>query len=58
MYASTTLRLALLGDSIAYGTGAARTADTLAPRLAADLAAATRVFAVPGSVSADVAPHA
>ncbi|HEV2087662.1 MAG TPA: SGNH/GDSL hydrolase family protein [Cryptosporangiaceae bacterium] len=55
-----TLRLALLGDSIGYGIGAARTDDTLAPRLAADLArygrpSQTRVFAMPGARSADLA---
>lgn len=55
-----TLRLALLGDSIAFGVGAARTAETLAPRLAAELAAAgmpaqTHVFAVPGARSTDLA---
>ena len=54
------LRLALLGDSIAYGTGAARRADTLAPRLAAALAAAGvpaehAVFAVPGARTAGLA---
>jgi lysophospholipase L1-like esterase len=54
------LRLAVLGDSIAYGQGAARTADTPGPRLVAALAAAGieaehRVFAVPGAVSADLA---
>jgi lysophospholipase L1-like esterase len=56
----STLRLAVLGDSIAYGTGAARAADTLGPRLvaaleAADVPAEYRVFAVPGAVSADLA---
>jgi lysophospholipase L1-like esterase len=55
-----TLRLALLGDSIASGTGADRSSDTLAPRLAADLAAAgmpaqARVHAVPGARSSDLA---
>ncbi len=55
----STLRLAVLGDSIAYGTGAARAADTLGPRLvaaleAADVPAEYRVFAVPGAVSADL----
>jgi lysophospholipase L1-like esterase len=50
------LRLAVFGDSIAYGQGAARPADTLAARLAADLTAAgtpteTRVYAVPGARS-------
>jgi lysophospholipase L1-like esterase len=54
-----TLRLAVLGDSIAYGTGASRTGDTLAPRLVAELAAAGipaegRLFAVPGAQSADL----
>jgi lysophospholipase L1-like esterase len=55
----STLRLAVLGDSIAYGTGATRAADTLGPRLVAALGAAGiqaehRVFAVPGAVSADL----
>jgi lysophospholipase L1-like esterase len=55
-----TVRLAVLGDSIGYGIGAATTVDTLAPRLAADLAArgvATRtsVFASPGARSAGLA---
>ncbi|WP_459645483.1 SGNH/GDSL hydrolase family protein [Kineococcus sp. NUM-3379] len=50
------LRLALLGDSLAAGTGASRAADTLAPRLAAALSASglpaeARVFAVPGARS-------
>jgi lysophospholipase L1-like esterase len=54
------LRLAVLGDSIAHGTGATRVADTLGPRLVAALEAAGvrvehRVFAVPGAVSADLA---
>ena len=54
-----TLRLAVLGDSIGFGIGATRTADTLAPRLAAALLAAglpadARVFAVPGARSADL----
>jgi lysophospholipase L1-like esterase len=54
------LRLAVLGDSIAYGTGAARVGDTLGPRLVAALTAAGvpaehRVFAVPGAVSAGLA---
>ncbi len=56
----STLRLAVLGDSIAYGTGAARSADTLGPRLVAALGAVGvpaehRVFAVPGAVSAQLA---
>jgi lysophospholipase L1-like esterase len=59
----STLRLAVLGDSIAYGTGATRVADTLGPRLVAALEAAGigvehRVFAVPGAVSADLAAQA
>jgi lysophospholipase L1-like esterase len=53
------LRLAVLGDSMAFGTGASRTSETLAPRLVAALAAAgvqaeSRVFAVPGAISADL----
>ncbi len=53
------MRLAVLGDSIAYGIGARRPQDALAPRLAADLGAhgipaETRVFAVPGARSADL----
>jgi lysophospholipase L1-like esterase len=53
------VRLAVLGDSMAFGTGAAGTSETLAPRLVAALAAAdiladSRVFAVPGAVSADL----
>lgn len=57
-----TLRLAVLGDSIGYGTGARRTADTLAPRLVADLhtvglAPESRVFAVPGAESSDLGPQ-
>ncbi len=51
-----TLAFAVLGDSIAYGQGASRPADTVGARLAADLAEAgmpadVRVFAVPGSRS-------
>ena len=51
-----TLAFAVLGDSIAYGQGAARQADTVGARLAADLSAAgvttdLRVFAVPGARS-------
>jgi lysophospholipase L1-like esterase len=51
-----TLRLALLGDSIAAGQGASRPEDTLAHRLlqglaAADVEATARVFAVPGARS-------
>jgi lysophospholipase L1-like esterase len=51
-----TLAFAVLGDSIAYGQGASRPADTVAARLAADLASTdirtdVRVFAVPGARS-------
>jgi lysophospholipase L1-like esterase len=51
-----TLAFAVLGDSIAYGQGAARPADAVGVRLAADLATAgittdLRVFAVPGARS-------
>jgi lysophospholipase L1-like esterase len=53
---ASVLHLAVLGDSIAYGQGATRPADTLAARLAADLNAAGmptdfRVYAVPGARS-------
>lgn len=56
----TPLRLAVLGDSIAFGTGAARPQDALGPRLAAALradghAVELTVLAVPGAVSADLA---
>ena len=49
----------MLGDSVAFGIGAARAAQTPASRLVAALAAAeivaeARVFAVPGAVSADL----
>ena len=52
-----TARLAVLGDSIAWGQGAARSADRLAPRLADGLAlrgfdVEVRVLAVPGARSA------
>jgi lysophospholipase L1-like esterase len=55
-----TLTLALLGDSIGYGQGASRPADTIGSRLAAHLTAAgiptdVVVFAVPGARSADLA---
>lgn len=52
-----TIRLAVLGDSIAYGIGATRPADTLAPRLAANLGSAvrTQVLAVPGADSSGLA---
>ncbi len=51
-----TIRVALLGDSIAAGAGAARTADALGPRLVAGLAArgvdaTTQVHAVSGARS-------
>ena len=51
------LTLALLGDSIAFGQGADRTADTIGPRLARALQAAgtptrVEVHAVPGARSA------
>jgi lysophospholipase L1-like esterase len=53
------LRLAVLGDSIAWGQGASRDEERLAPRLAAGLAehgvaVTTRVLAVPGARSADL----
>ncbi|MGY1700432.1 GDSL-type esterase/lipase family protein [Geodermatophilus sp. SYSU D00766] len=54
------LRLVVLGDSIAYGTGAARVEDGLGPRLAQVLrddgiATDLTVLAVPGAVSRDLA---
>lgn len=54
------LALAVLGDSIAWGVGAAREQERLAPRLAAGLAGHgfdvhTRVFAVPGARSSALA---
>jgi lysophospholipase L1-like esterase len=54
------LRLVVLGDSIAFGTGALRAEDTLGRRLAATLTSAgfdvdLHVLAVPGAVSADLA---
>ena len=54
------LRLLVLGDSIAFGTGALRAEDTLGRRLSAALSADgfdvdLRVLAVPGAVSADLA---
>jgi lysophospholipase L1-like esterase len=56
----TNLRLAILGDSIAYGTGASSREDTLACRLADDLGSfgtptEARVFAWPGARSANLA---
>lgn len=52
-----TLNFAVLGDSIAYGQGASRPADTIGARLAADLGIPTdvRVFAVPGADSRGLA---
>jgi lysophospholipase L1-like esterase len=60
--ARTPLRFAVLGDSLAFGTGAARPADALGPRLARLLEEAgydveLRVLAVPGAISADLAPQ-
>jgi lysophospholipase L1-like esterase len=54
------IRLAFLGDSIAYGVGAAAPADTLAARLPRALAdhdvdVVTEVWAVSGARSADLA---
>jgi lysophospholipase L1-like esterase len=51
-----TLAFAVLGDSIAYGQGASRPADTVGARLAAELSRSdistdVRVFAVPGARS-------
>ncbi|HEY0357625.1 MAG TPA: GDSL-type esterase/lipase family protein [Mycobacteriales bacterium] len=59
MTALPRIRLVLLGDSLAYGTGAARRDQTLGPRLTAALAAAgyaveLHVFAVPGATSASL----
>ena len=56
----TPLRLAVLGDSLAFGTGAARPSDALGPRLTRALAedgfdVDLHVLAVPGAVSADLA---
>ena len=56
------VRLAMLGDSIAYGQGASRREDSLGPRLARWLAehgvaAEVRVFAVPGTRSAGLPPQ-
>ena len=60
MSLDVTLAFAVLGDSIAYGQGAARPADTVAARLYADLADSgiatdVRVFAVPGARSQGLA---
>ena len=58
-----TLAFAVLGDSIAFGQGAARASDTVGARLAADLASSdiatdVRVFAVPGARSQALAAQA
>jgi lysophospholipase L1-like esterase len=55
-----TLAFAVLGDSIGYGQGATRPADTIGARLTADLSGAgiateLRVFAVPGARSQNLA---
>lgn len=55
-----TLAFAVLGDSIAYGQGASRQADTIAARLATDLGTygtpvEVRMFAVPGADSRGLA---
>jgi lysophospholipase L1-like esterase len=55
----TPLRLLVLGDSIAYGTGASRAEDTLGRRLSAALTddgfdVDLHVLAVPGAVSAQL----
>jgi lysophospholipase L1-like esterase len=55
-----TVRLAVLGDSIGWGQGAARERDRLGPRLveglaARDVGADLRVYAVPGARSTDLA---
>ncbi|MCD4523428.1 SGNH/GDSL hydrolase family protein [Nocardioides sp. cx-173] len=57
-----TLKLAVLGDSIAWGQGASREQDRLAPRLVEGLArhgfdAPFRVFAVPGARSTGLGPQ-
>ncbi len=59
---ATPLTLAVLGDSIAYGTGARSSADALGPRLSAALTAegfdvALHVLAVPGAQSRDLPPQ-
>jgi lysophospholipase L1-like esterase len=56
---TTAVRLALLGDSIAWGQGAALPGDRLGPRLTEALqtrgvTAVNRVFAVPGARSRDL----
>jgi lysophospholipase L1-like esterase len=57
---AVTVRFAILGDSIAYGQGASRPADTVGARLSRDLTTRgipnePRIFAVPGATSADLA---
>ncbi|MGY2130306.1 SGNH/GDSL hydrolase family protein [Blastococcus sp. SYSU DS0617] len=57
--ARSVLRLLVLGDSIAFGTGALRAEHALGPRLAAALTGDghdvdLHVLAVPGAVSADL----
>ena len=57
------LRLVVLGDSIAFGTGALRIEDTLGRRLATALGTDgfgvdLHVLAVPGSISRDLAAQA
>jgi len=57
--ARTPLRLVVLGDSIAFGTGARHADDSLGPRLSAVLTAdgfdvGLHVLAVPGAVSAQL----
>jgi lysophospholipase L1-like esterase len=56
----TPLRLVVLGDSIAYGTGAGRIEESLGPRLAAVLTGEgfdvdLHIIAVPGAASAQLA---
>ncbi|WP_435742346.1 SGNH/GDSL hydrolase family protein [Nocardioides sp. SYSU DS0663] len=56
------ISLVVLGDSIAWGQGASRPADRLAPRLVVGLAehgveARAEVLAVPGARSADLRPQ-
>jgi lysophospholipase L1-like esterase len=60
LFTHVTLAFAVLGDSIAYGQGAARPADTVGARLTAELTALgipaeLRVFAVPGADSTTLA---
>ena len=60
MLVGVTLKLAVLGDSIAWGQGAARERERLAPRLVEGLErhgfeVSARVFAVPGARSAGLA---